>query len=108
MPGPRAGLGPGRRVPAADGRPAIGASSAAGATPQATAEPTPRAAVDSDPAAAADVMTAMLAATVPGVNFGDPLGSTDPLSAGDLAPADVPAFPQDLDTPAANGSEPAN
>ncbi len=53
-------------------------------------------------------MTAMLAATVPGVNFGDPLGSTDPLSAGDRTQADVPAVPQDLDTPTANGSEPAN
>jgi hypothetical protein len=95
-------------VPPADGRPAIGASSAAGATPEATAEATPRAAVDSDPAAAADVMTAMLAATVPGVNFGDPLGSADPLNAGDLTQADVPAVPQDLDTPTANGSEPAN
>ena len=47
-------------------------------------------------------------ATVPGVNFGDPLGSADPLSAGDRAPADVPAVPQDLDTPTANGSEPAS
>jgi regulator of protease activity HflC (stomatin/prohibitin superfamily) len=95
-------------VPAADGRPAIGASPAAGATPEATAEATPPAAVDPDPAAATDVMTAMLAAAVPGVNFGDPLGSADPLSAGDLTQADVPAVPQDLDTPAANGSEPAN
>ena len=53
-------------------------------------------------------MTAMLAATVPGVNFGDPLGSADPLSAGDRTQSDVPAVPQDLDTPAANGSEPAS
>ena len=95
-------------VPAADGRPAISASSAAGATQEPSAEATPSAAVGSDPAAAADVMTAMLAATVPGVNFGDPLGSADPLSAGDLTQADVPAVPPDLDTPAANGSEPAN
>ena len=51
-------------------------------------------------------MTAMLAATIPGVNFGDPLGSTDPLSAGDRTPADVPAVPQD--PPAANGTEPAS
>jgi hypothetical protein len=95
-------------VPAADGRPAISASSAAGATPEPSAEATPPAAVDPDPAAATDVMTAMLAAAVPGVNFGDPLGSADPLSAGDLPQADVPAVPQDLDTPAANGSEPAS
>jgi hypothetical protein len=53
-------------------------------------------------------MTALLAAAVPGVNFGDPLGSADPLSAGDRTQADVPPVPQDLDTPGANGSEPAN
>jgi hypothetical protein len=107
-----------RRQPSAvsdtDGRPAISASPAAGATPEPTAEPfaeaTPPAAamVGPDSAAAADAMTALLAATVPGVNFGDPLGSTDPLSAGDRTQADVPAFPQDLDTPTANGSEPAS
>jgi hypothetical protein len=97
-----------------DGRPAISASPAAGATPEPTAEPfaeaTPPAVatVGPDSAAAADAMTALLAATVPGVNFGDPLGSTDPLSAGDRTQADVPAFPQDLDAPTANGSEPAN
>jgi len=107
-----------RRQPSAvsdtDGRPAISASPAAGATPEPTAGPfaeaTPpaEAVVGSDSAAAADAMTALLAATVPGVNFGDPLGSTDPLSAGDRTQADVPAFPQDLDTPMANGSEPAS
>ena len=99
-------------VSAADGRPAISASPAAGATPEPVAEPsaeaTPQAAAGPDPAAAADAMTALLAATVPDVNFGDPLGSIDPLSAGDRTQADVPTFPQDLDTPAANGSEPAN
>ena len=42
-------------------------------------------------------MTAMLAASVPGVNFGDPLGSG--------GPADMPAMPQDQDTPFPNGSE---
>ncbi|HMD26739.1 MAG TPA: SPFH domain-containing protein [Streptosporangiaceae bacterium] len=107
-----------RRQPPAvsdtDGRPAISASPAAGATPEPTAEPfaeaTPPAAamVGPDSAAAADAMTALLAAAVPDVNFGDPLGSTDPLSAGDRTPADVPAVPLDLDTPTANGSEPAN
>ncbi len=101
-------------VPATDGRPAISASPAAGATPEPTAEPfaeaTPPAAamVGPDSAAAADAMTALLAATVPDVNFGDPLGSTDPLIAEDRTPADVPAVPLDLDTPTANGSEPAN
>jgi hypothetical protein len=64
--------------------------------------------VGPDSAGAADAMTALLAAAVPDVNFGDPLGSTDPLSAGDRTPADVPAVPLDLDTPTANGSEPAN
>jgi regulator of protease activity HflC (stomatin/prohibitin superfamily) len=107
-----------RRQPPAvsdtDGRPAISASPAAGATPEPTAEPfaeaTPPAAamVGPDSAGAADAMTALLAAAVPDVNFGDPLGSTDPLSAGDRTPADVPAVPLDLDTPTANGSEPAN
>jgi regulator of protease activity HflC (stomatin/prohibitin superfamily) len=107
-----------RRQPSAvsdtDGRPAISASPAAGATPEPTAEPfaeaTPPAAamVGPDSPAAADAMTALLAAAVPDVNFGDPLGSTDPLSAGDRTPADVPAVPLDLDTPTANGSEPAN
>ena len=37
----------------------------------------------------------------------NPLGSADPLGAGDHAPADVPAIPPDLDPPSANGSEPA-
>ncbi len=50
-------------------------------------------------------MSAMLAATVPGVTFGDPLGSADPLSAGDYGQAGGPAVPQDLDTSTANGSE---
>jgi regulator of protease activity HflC (stomatin/prohibitin superfamily) len=101
-------------TPAADGRPAISASTAVGATPEPSAEPsaeaTPPAAAVAGPdsAAAADAMTALLAATVPGVNFGDPLGSADPLSAGDRTPADVPAVPQDLDMPTANGSEPAS
>ena len=98
-------------VPAADGRPAISASPAAGAAPDLAAEPsgeaTPPDATGLDPDAAAEAMTAMLAATVPGVNFGDPLGSADPLGTGDRTQSDVPAVPQDLDTPAANGSEPA-
>src|SRR5277367_3780036 len=73
-----------RRQPPAvsdtDGRPAISASPAAGATPEPTAEPfaeaTPPAAamVGPDSAAAADAMTALLAAAVPDVSFGDPLG----------------------------------
>ena len=101
-------------VPAADGRPAISASPAAGSTPEPAAEPSAEGAapgaavVGLDPAAVADAMTAMLATTMPGVNFGDPLGSADPLSAGDRTQAEVPAVPQDLDSPAANGTEPAS
>ena len=102
-------------VSAADGPPAISAATAVGATPELAAEPaaditaaaaaTPSAGLD--PAAAAEAMTAMLAATVPGVSFGDPLGSADPLSAGDYGPADVPAVPPDRDATSANGSEAA-
>jgi regulator of protease activity HflC (stomatin/prohibitin superfamily) len=92
-------------VPAADGPPAISAP-AAGSEP--TAEPSAEgtAPAAAGPALGADAMTAMLAATMPGVNFGDPLGSADPLSAGDLTQADVPAVPQD--PPTVNGTEPAS
>jgi regulator of protease activity HflC (stomatin/prohibitin superfamily) len=99
-------------VAAADGPPAIGAASAADATPELAAEPSadgapPAAAMTGlDPAAAAEAMTAMLAATVPGANFGDPLGSADPLSSGDRTSADVPAT-QDYDPSSPNGSDPA-
>ncbi len=57
---------------------------------------------------AAEAMTAMLAAAVPGVNFGDPLGSADPLNITGPGPADVPALPPDRDASSANGSEPAS
>jgi regulator of protease activity HflC (stomatin/prohibitin superfamily) len=60
-----------------------------------------------DPAAAAEAMTAMLAATIPSVTFGDPLGASDPLSAGGQGPADIPAGTLDRDA-AANGSDPAS
>ena len=122
---------PAPAVPPSDGRPAISASPAA-ATPEPPAEPPADAklladaelpanaqlpaeaavpgggATGLDPAAAADAMKAMLAAAVPGIDFGNPLGSADPLGAGDHAPADVPAIPPDLDPPSANGSEPAS
>jgi regulator of protease activity HflC (stomatin/prohibitin superfamily) len=97
-------------VPVADGPPAIGAAPAV-ATPEPPAQPSAggappaEAATGPDPLAAAEAMSAMLAATVPGVTFGDPLGSADPLSAGDYGQAGGPAVPQDLDTSAANGSE---
>jgi regulator of protease activity HflC (stomatin/prohibitin superfamily) len=94
-------------MPAADGPPAISAP-AAGSEPTAepSAEGTAPAAAGPGPVPGADAMTAMLAATMPGVNFGDPLGSADPLNAGDRTQADVPALPQD--PPAANGTEPAS
>jgi regulator of protease activity HflC (stomatin/prohibitin superfamily) len=100
-------------VSASDGPPAIGAALAAGATPEPEAEPSADGAPSADAAAeldlaAAEAMTAMLAGAVPGVNFGDPLGSADPLSAGDRGPADVPALPPDLDPSSANGSESAS
>jgi regulator of protease activity HflC (stomatin/prohibitin superfamily) len=91
-------------VSAADGPPAIGAASAA--TPEADPEPSADAATGLDPAAAAEAMAAMLAGAVPGVNFGDPFGSADPLNPADLGPADVSALPPDRDPSSANGSDP--
>jgi regulator of protease activity HflC (stomatin/prohibitin superfamily) len=99
-------------VPAADGPPAISAAPAV-ATPEHPAQPATggaplaQAAIGPDPLAAAEAMSAMFAATVPDVTYGDPLGSADPLSTGDYGQAGGPAVPQDLDTSAANGSESA-
>jgi hypothetical protein len=76
-------------VPAADGPTAIGAAPAA--PPERRAEPS----AGLDPVAASEAMTAMLAATVPGVNFGDPLASG--------GPAEMPAMPPDQDTSFPNG-----
>jgi regulator of protease activity HflC (stomatin/prohibitin superfamily) len=98
------GRRPPSAVPAGDERPAISASPAA-AAPELPTEPFADAELPADAAARADAMKAMLAAAVPGVDFGVPLGSVDPLGAGDRAPADGPAVPQDLDAPSANGSE---
>jgi regulator of protease activity HflC (stomatin/prohibitin superfamily) len=99
-------------VPAADGPRAISTGSAATPEPEsepyADAAPSAEAASGPDPAAAAEAMTAMLAGTVPGVSFGDPLGSADPLSGGDYGPAEVPVVPQDRDALSANGSESAS
>jgi regulator of protease activity HflC (stomatin/prohibitin superfamily) len=104
-------------APAAGGPPAI---SLASATPELAAEssangpsateavPSAVAATGLDPAATAEAMTAMLAGAVPGVNFGDPLGSADPLGAADLGPGDLPAVPPDWESSSANGSELAN
>jgi regulator of protease activity HflC (stomatin/prohibitin superfamily) len=101
-------------VSAADGPPAIAAVPAGGTAPGAESEPSAEAASPAaaavagmDPAAA-EVMTAMLAAAVPGVNFGDPLGSADPLNTEDPGPADMPVLPADREASSANGSEPAS
>jgi regulator of protease activity HflC (stomatin/prohibitin superfamily) len=110
---PAGGAGPSQRpgdqarrkppaVSAADGPPAIGAA------PAATPEPESEAATGLDPVVAAEAMTAMLASAVPGVNFGDPFGSAEPLNPAGLGPADVSALPPDPDPSAANGSDPAS
>jgi regulator of protease activity HflC (stomatin/prohibitin superfamily) len=105
--------GQARRTPpvvsAADGPPAIGAASAA--TPAPDSEPsadeaTADVATGLDPAAAAEAMAAMLASAVPGVTFGDPFGSADPLNPADLGPAEVSASPPDRDPTSANGADP--
>jgi regulator of protease activity HflC (stomatin/prohibitin superfamily) len=95
---------------AADGPPAISASPFV-ATPEVRTEPAASgaplaaAATGSDPVAAAEAVTAMLAATVPSVSFGDPLGSADPLGVGNYGPSDGSAVPQDPDASSANGSD---
>jgi len=110
-------------VPAVGGMPAISAQ-----TSDATPGLDPAPSADGAPAADAtqeeagttpwsgggmtsDTVTAMLAAAVPGANFGDPLGPVDPASAGDPVPpanggqADVPDVAQESDTTSANRSE---
>jgi regulator of protease activity HflC (stomatin/prohibitin superfamily) len=110
---PVGGAGPGQR-PADQARrkpPAVSAAGeppAIGAAPVATPEPESEAATGLDPAAAAEAVTAMLAGAVPGVNFGDPFGSADPLNPVDLGPADVSVSPPDGDPSSANGSDPAS
>jgi regulator of protease activity HflC (stomatin/prohibitin superfamily) len=115
-------------VSASDGRPAIGAAPAADAIPEQEAESPANAAAAAaasaassaepatgldptiptglDPTAAAEAMTAMLAAAVPGVSFGDPLGSADPFSPVDPPQSDIAAA-QELDPSSPNGSDPA-
>ena len=90
--------------PSADAAPPVAAPEVPAQPSASAASPTGAA---TDPAAAADAMTAMLAATLPGVDFGDPLGPADPHSSVDRTPADVPAVPQNLEPPSANGAEPA-
>jgi regulator of protease activity HflC (stomatin/prohibitin superfamily) len=97
-------------VPAADGPPAISAAPVGDGTTEPEAVPAADGAaatppVGLDPATAAEAMTAMLAGTLPGVSFADPLGPADPLNTGDLGQADVSAVTQDRDPSSANGSE---
>jgi regulator of protease activity HflC (stomatin/prohibitin superfamily) len=119
-----------RSVPAAEGPPAIGAPPSGDAAPELDAEagaaftaeleaqpaadeaaaqtaPVAEAMSGLDPAAAAEAMQAMLAAAVPDVSFGDPLGSADPLTDVNFGQSDVPTPTPDRDTPSANGSEAA-
>jgi regulator of protease activity HflC (stomatin/prohibitin superfamily) len=97
-------------VSAADATPAISAAPAV-ARPEHPAQqstggaPPAETVTGPDPLVAAEAMSAMFAATVPDVTFGDPLGSADPLSGGDYGQAGGPAVPQDLDPSTANGSE---
>jgi hypothetical protein len=94
-------------VPDGGGPPAISAASAAASQLRAEPSDAPTAATPPaglDPAAASEAMTAMLT-SVPGVNFGDPLGSGGSLSSGDLGPVEMPAMPQDQDPWYPNGSE---
>jgi regulator of protease activity HflC (stomatin/prohibitin superfamily) len=116
---PDSGLGPGPKAPdhaqrtppaVSAGPPAISAAPgpqttaelqaaqpSADATPAAQAAPGPDAV-----AAAAEAMSALLAGTIPDVNFGDPLGSVAPVTPG---PADVPAATVNGDASSPNGRE---
>ena len=94
-------------VPAPEGPPAISASPAVGGPLQPAAQPPAEGAADDaptamDPDAAAEAMRAMLA-TVPGADFGGPLGPSEPLGAGYPSQADVPAAAQDPTS--ANGTD---
>jgi regulator of protease activity HflC (stomatin/prohibitin superfamily) len=117
-PGPRPKPRPHREpptVPAGDGVPAIGTGPAAGVMSATDASPgsgAPATGPASGPAASSDdAVSAILAATVPGVDFVDPLGSASPEGADDPAgpaqdgPSDVSAVSHDLETPSANGSD---
>jgi regulator of protease activity HflC (stomatin/prohibitin superfamily) len=101
-------------VPAGDGVPAIGTGPAAGGTSATDASPGsggPPAGLASGPAGSPDdAVSAILAATLPGVDFVDPLGSS-PEGPGDPAgpvqddPADLSAVRREPETPSANGSD---
>jgi regulator of protease activity HflC (stomatin/prohibitin superfamily) len=110
-PSQRAGDQARRKLPAssaAGGPPAIGAAPAAATGPELESEPSAAGPPAGMNPVAAEAMTVMLAAAIPGVNFGDPLGSADPLNITGPGPADVPALPPDRDGSSANGSEPAS
>jgi regulator of protease activity HflC (stomatin/prohibitin superfamily) len=117
-PGPRPKSRPHREpaaVPAGDGVPAISTGPATGVTSATDAGPgsgAPAASPASGPAASSDgAVSAILAATLPGVDFVDPLGSDSPEGVGGPAgpahdgPADVSAVSHELETPSANGND---
>ncbi len=86
-------------TPALDPAPVYGGTASGG-----TLVPNGNAASDAEVSATpatADALSAMLAATVPGTSFVDPLGSIDPVGPA----AEVPAATQDSDPPSANGSD---
>jgi regulator of protease activity HflC (stomatin/prohibitin superfamily) len=116
-----AGLGPSHKAPdhaqrtpaGSEGPPAISAAPAQGTTaelpaakPSGDGAPTAQASPGPDAvAAAAEAMSAMLAGTIPDVNFGDPLGSVAPVTprAADVPPATVnrdASLPNGRETPA--------
>jgi regulator of protease activity HflC (stomatin/prohibitin superfamily) len=103
-------------VPAADSAPAIDPAPAASAVPEipggangdsqgessSAAAPTATGPVGLDAVPdVTDAVSAMLAAAIPGVNFGDPLGPAGPAG----SEADVSAAAKDADLPIANGTE---
>jgi regulator of protease activity HflC (stomatin/prohibitin superfamily) len=98
----------GDAAPAASAAPASAAPASAAPAGRTAAEHTP--ALDPAPAhvaaaatdgASADALSAMLAATIPGTNFVDPLGGIEPPA----TEAETAATPQDGDPSSANGSE---
>ena len=96
-------------VPAADRAAAIDDGSSAGSVPAIPAGTNGDSEDEASGAAASpgvvpdvsDAVSAMLAAAIPGGNFGDPLGSVDPVPAAE----DISAGTRDADLPMTNGTE---
>ncbi len=84
-------------APAAGTRPAIPAGTSGGSEDEASGSAIGPGVVPD----VSDAVSAMLAAAIPGGNFGDPLGSVDPAPAAE----DVSAGTRDVDLPMANGTE---